>query len=363
MSGYYRIGLAASISVLVGCAEFTPRTGAACDECIVLERIVLIEERSGPDFIEETRAVVGDDVGRFWVGQRDYMALYDSMGNRVASVGRPGQGPGEFMSARPFAVDTHGRIHILDTRNARVTVVGPDREVEAMHRVPGSGIFAIAVLPEPGAYVVNAWVPSAESLGHPIHLVSGGVITNSIGAPVESGIIDPFNSLRHVAVDREGSVYTVSRFDRQVEVWTPSGELTRRFSGPELNAAPVQQAPYNFSDNPVPNEIVGIQVDDDGRVWLLGWRVRDGWERHYEEVHYPDGGIGLNRLNTSGPDSIYGSWIEVYDPAENSLIARVDRDELFSAFAGPGRLLENLWDEDGTPRLAVWRAKLLVGER
>lgn len=65
--------------------------------------------------------------------------IYDPSGALVARAGRRGEGPGEFTVPVSLRASVDGTIHVFDRGTARVTVFGPDLEVQETHRLSGVG--------------------------------------------------------------------------------------------------------------------------------------------------------------------------------------------------------------------------------
>jgi hypothetical protein len=332
---------------------------AVCSDCVSVESVVVLGDSDGPGYIEVTEWVTIDSLHRYWVGQRDLIKVFDSGGSFLREVGRAGHGPMEFQYALPLHTDSLGKVHVLDARNNRETVIEPDFRMAADTPLHPVGIINHAA-PLPGhAYVVNAWITSAERLGSPLHVLQGREITRSFGASEATGPLDAFKSLRLIASSpSDGTVFTSKRFTYEIEVWSSDGRRIAGFVGPTLNTHEVRQTFYNRTDNPVPNEIRALQVESATRRWVISRRVRPNWQAHYVDRTYPNGQVGLRRREDSPLDSVYVSRVELLDLDQNAVIARLQHPALFVAFAGQHRLLENRFSSDGTPQVVVWHLTL-----
>ncbi len=89
--------------------------------------------------------------------------IYDPSGALVARAGRRGQGPGEFTFPVSLRASVDGSIHVFDRGTARVTVFGPDLEVQETHRLSGVGSNTFPV-GEPMRPMQDGGVPRAVSL-------------------------------------------------------------------------------------------------------------------------------------------------------------------------------------------------------
>lgn len=72
----------------------------------------------------DLRGLAVDRLGRIWVADIDAkeVRVFDGEGSFVRSVGREGEGPGEFQYPNGLAAGPEGRIHVFDPRTQRITV-------------------------------------------------------------------------------------------------------------------------------------------------------------------------------------------------------------------------------------------------
>jgi hypothetical protein len=266
----------------------------------------------------------------------------------------------EFSLPLPVYTDGRGNVHVLDPLNVRETIISPALRYVAERPLPADGeVKHVAPLPRSHRYVVNMWVPSAERIGMPLHVVDSSRILSSFGADSSSGKSqNEFTSLRLLATDDAGRIVSAKRFDYDVDVWTGSGKHILGFSGPTLNAQEVRWGFYNLDDNPLPNEIKDISIDESDRLWVLSWHVKPDWKRQFVRHVYPNGMVGLQLKRGRELDSVYSSRIEVIDLHRGALVARFDQEGLLTGFVGRRLVFQNLSLPDGTPRIAIWRIRL-----
>lgn len=90
---------------------------------------VSIGELTGPDeylFGSVASISVDDERNVFaFDDQAQHVRVFDSAGNYVETLGRKGEGPGEFNRAEFIAVLPDGRLVVRDPGNSRVQVFGP----------------------------------------------------------------------------------------------------------------------------------------------------------------------------------------------------------------------------------------------
>jgi len=307
-------------------------------------------DRTGPGYVSETQFIVQDSVGQYWLGQfRDMVKIFRADGTFVRTLGRKGEGPGEFDTPVPIRTDGTGRVHIWDAGNPRITVVRPDFTVDTIVRLPINPWLMIP-LHEQDAYVGNLALNSLAALGHPFHLIRGSRLVRSFGAPHTE--ITYLNDARRVfTADADDRVFS-ARFDAfSVDVWDPNtGERIARFEGPPFReAASNANEPILYRPRPTLNS---IQVAADGRLWLLLLTPNDDWRDHMEIVQTGDGRRRYQPLD--GSASIWGTEVIVVDLSARRIVARTRRREHFPGFVGSGQLLEIYEYPDGSPEIRIW---------
>jgi hypothetical protein len=82
---------------------------------------------SGPASFTDVRSLAVDSAGRIYVleGRAQQVRGFDSTGAFVRTMGRAGEGPGEFSGVAGMVLDVHGRLWVLDPRAQRVTSLDP----------------------------------------------------------------------------------------------------------------------------------------------------------------------------------------------------------------------------------------------
>jgi len=130
--------------------------------------------------------------------------IYDPSGALVARAGRRGQGPGEFTFPVSLRASVDGSIHVFDRGTARVTVFGPDLEVQETHRLSevGSNRFP----GNPMRPMQDGGVPRALSLRSLYDLASSGpgLRTDSLRLVIDHPSDGVSELAREALVDRFG---------------------------------------------------------------------------------------------------------------------------------------------------------------
>ena len=327
-----------------------------CTTCVRLEELAVLGDTVGHGFLQPSRLVTRDDLGRYWIGQVESLKVYASDGRFLREVGRAGEGPLEFRRVAFVHAGSDGHVRVLDPRNVRESVIDANFALIEEQRLPGRIASTYSTAALAGGYVVNSWVTSAGMIGLPLHIIRGDKVVRSFGLSDATGPLDAFRSLRVVAARSDGIIAAASRFAYSVEVWDSSGSRLVDFHHEiSLNDVEVKQAPYNLTDHPKPHELMAIRFDDAGRLWVLFRMMRNGWERQYEPQQFPNGMVGIRRRLSSTLNSIYESRLDVIDLRSGTVVVRAHLPGLFDAFVGEGLLLEQRELPNAEIQLAVWR--------
>lgn len=340
-------------------SNVTGEAAPVCTTCVEMELLAVLGTVDDEGFLStETRDVVVDPEGRFWVGQRGEIKIYDAGGGYLRTVGRSGEGPLEFGWARPNHVDGLGQIHVVDDRNLRESVITPAGELVEERRLPAAPLALVPTINGSGRLVANMWYGIPEAMGEPLHLIDGSTVVRSFGARPEDGPATPVTIERVLGSGVDGAIYSAHPYEYRIEAWTPDLEKSWTFEGPALNDPPHVRGPF-APDNPPPNRLWAVQDDEDtGLLIVLLWERRPGWQESMVEVTTPDGSIVYQ---PSGPDvsyaDMYAGKVELIDPGSGSVVASFVTDPLFTAFAGR-RLAVEAREIGGAPQVGIWQLTL-----
>lgn len=301
--------------------------------------------------------IVRDDRGRYWVGQRDQVKLFDSTGIFLGAVGRAGQGPMEFAFAQPMHTDSLGRVHVFDNRNARVSVVAPDLTLYEEKRLPATAVLAMTPVADGNRYAIQAWLPDPERIGFPIHIVSDGEVANSFGAGPESEHdvegLSSFTAQRRLTTGPRGNIFSSHYYDYIIEAWSEDGLRLGRLNGPVLHDGPRTPGPWTW-ENPPWNAIYDIMVDASYRAWIVFRYRRPDWRDGMVELPGPGGQVVLAPVD-GRLSSYYHSRIDVVDLQTCTTLASRWHDGVLMTFVEEDMVSEVTYDDDGREAVKVWR--------
>ena len=336
--------------------------GPPCGQCIAQIPVALLGDTAGPGAVgEEAIKVVADGLGRYWVSQNHSIAVFDTSGRFIARVGREGDGPLEFRGlARPLRIDKSGQIHVVDG-SRRETAIGPAFTYLGASHAAGIPTDLVE-LPGRSEFAVSMWLATPANVGQPIHLIADTNVIRSFGMAAEQGTVaTPFNSLRVIAADSWGQVLAAHPYEYRIEGWDTLGTRVAGYEGPALNDNAVR--PGEFApDNPPPNKIHAIQMDDQDHLWILRWRRRRDWQSKMVERRDEAGSLGLAMKDPAESyQTMFTSEVDVVDLRRAVIVATEVTNDMLLGFLGKGVAFGQRYRPDGTLQVAVIRLTLRQG--
>ena len=289
--------------------------------------------------------IVRDHRGRYWIGQAEEMKVFGPTGAFLTAVGRGGDGPLEFRRAMPIHVDANGGVHVLDPLNMRISRIDDDLILIDEQRLPGF-TWDAAPIKDGIAYAIAAWIPTADRIGLPLHVLGTRDVSASFGKNPARRTQEPIDqSSIELALSTDSSsglVFTIPQWEYKIEAWRSSGQLAGTVEGPNLDDGRRGPAGSWSFDNPPWNGIVDIKHDAMGLLWVIVRARATDWHQHATEMILPDGAVVLD-----WPDNdrtlIYRSRLDVIEPETCAIKAS-------QWFDGQGLLLGFV---DGAPPMAV----------
>ncbi|MHB8093325.1 MAG: 6-bladed beta-propeller [Candidatus Aminicenantales bacterium] len=235
-----------------------------------------------------------DSRGRLFILEPDKISIFDRTGRFLGTLGRQGQGPGEYESARSLFVDTRDFFYINDQGRA-VNIYRPDEKFErriSMHAflepaftVDDKGnVFGLTMEISPaGARKVLARIgPDGKTIS--ILNAFQDPATKVVGANgggVMGGILhrDSLNGFLCPAAD--GRVCFGHNSEYELQVYGPDGRLLFKFADterPVSTAEEVRAAEKKYGKEYVKTNLVfpehkpffqGLLSDEKGRIYVL----------------------------------------------------------------------------------------------
>lgn len=313
------------------------------------------------DFIGRPAPASSND-GRFMAVARmetrtSLVALLDSSGRYLKTVGRVGSGPGEYSRLASFGFGPGDSLWIADgmvqahlftpapearyVRTVRfermiqpiittsgfvaMPVFSVDRNGNA--RLDGARLFSF------GGAQVATYGPSLEGENPDVRMGAVGFVDSAQVWAAWRGVY---------TVDLLGSDGTLKqRINRQVD-WFPADTTTQR-----------------TMDEPPRPSISAIDSDDEGNLWILVRRAHRDWAVNRSARKMPVGPVAPSML-AGGPllDKLFEGVIEVLDARTGALIATREVGGGVLGFMRPGVIYEQVEDDAGTLTIVLSRVTL-----
>ncbi|MGD2154169.1 MAG: hypothetical protein PVG79_12935 [Gemmatimonadales bacterium] len=221
----HRTVLTVLLLALAGCAD---EAGTRVDEPTRFDPHFQLEERlaiGGEDTFGRISDLIADERGHIYVLDLYFKKLdrFDASGAQVATLGREGEGPGEFSYPRALAFWGGADLLVFDQRNLRLTEVATEDDALSLvkeARVPLSP-FEICTL-SGRIFTLGLFA------GHVVHELSpAGEIIASFGEPYsDDPIIQDIASFGHLLCDEAtATILVVPAMFPQVRAYALSGEL------------------------------------------------------------------------------------------------------------------------------------------
>ena len=272
------------------------------------------------------------------------ISVFDSTGRYVRTVGRRGEGPGEYRSISYIGVGPR-YIHVSDRHEGR-TMLGHDFEVVRTDRFPGQILSAAVVSDDVVVFVAD--VPTPASVGHTFHILrpSGELASYGYDGRVYSSELKPLAISRTAVAGKGGTVWAVLREVNRLVRWDLAPELKvgRVF---ERRVAEFDEGGDEFT----PATLCSAMLDDRG-LWLVWHSADPDWAG-------PPPSLDSLRPSPIVIDQLRDGWLDLVDPATGRTLARYHQDNALGSFAaGSTYLVDYEETEAGVPFLHILEPRL-----
>lgn len=212
---------------------------------------------------------------------------YDREGKYLMTIGRPGQGPGEFSRPVSMDVDDEGNIYILDVGNRRIHTFNPDarfcRDIK-IENIPAK----FRLFKSGDILLVNQGIVIDADASHkkPLPLFRAvdqdGNMLGKFGEPenFKDVLLNNRGNKINFAVDENDNIFVSFRSRNRIEKYGPNRKLLIRMDRPldyslaykegkigeEYGMLSVTKMPE------FPTVSTGIDTDDQGRIWVITQR-------------------------------------------------------------------------------------------
>lgn len=307
----------------------------ACERCsVTLERIAVVHDAAGDAGMSPPAPQSGllTSSGRLFITTTNpfHPLHYGEDGAFVGTLGREGQGPGEYQMPMWVTEGPGDTVWVFDSMLRRRTGWSPDGDFLDTRPLPT--LLPHAVVLDSGELILTGPVMSETSIGRPLHRVSAeGEILESFGeeVEVETGGHLPVGLRRALARSGDGGVWASHTTEYKVEKFDEEGTLLRSFER-SVDWFPARDPAESssFSEEGPPPTIRSIVEDDQGFLRVLISLPDPEWQEWLGERQLQPGfeSAGVYYTPVLDHRRVYDFAVEIIDPVSGSVLAshRVD---------------------------------------
>lgn len=280
--------------------------------------------------------------------QTEFQVFDATSGDFIRSVGREGQGPGEYLNLR--AVQAWGdSLLLFDASNARMSLLDQDlNHVRSWRAMVAPVDFQPFTDVEGLGLVVNGWSGTQRAAGYPLHLIApDGSIVRSFGDDPDHPYRSPtsLDGFRIGPSESGPEMWTVRVNQYLLELWdVRSGDLVRSIAVDQAWPADGYANGERVYD--VAPMIFDLQMDDRGLLWIVGRETIDQAPPSDQE-------------NFNPPDLAQrvDLRLDVVDPEHGQVIATRGLSDYYGGFLETGQMFSfRSMEQPG--QMTVWDPRL-----
>ena len=330
----------------------------SCSKCRIERVLVATLRDSGTTALlggkGKRTTVATDSKGRFYVSDADRtrIAVFGANGLLIRTIGREGDGPGEFRQITRITVTRGDTIRVYESVPPRESIFAPTHDFVRLRPAPRS-MLSFAMLSD-GRLVGNIVSGQPDLVGLPLHLTdSTGAIALSFGSddPVfRAGMQGLLN--RSVTLDSDDAVYAAHSQAYKIELWSlRSGKLLREYSRSVSWFKPRTQMPDIEKGIEPPPHTEDVFRAADGFLWMNIQRAdRTFW--------FAIVAGGLHGKTVNDVNKYLDSTFEVVDPIGGRVLASRRFDEPSYSMFRDGLVFSPSFGSNDEPRIKIWRLYL-----
>ena len=271
-----------------------------------------------------------DEYGNYYIiDSGDHcIKKYDAQGNYLSTIGRRGQGPGEFSQPTCLSFDKSGHLIVYEIRSRRVQriPIEPDPknsiiinyDIKYIHEIKtlNSGLLVIST------NSFNTFIAD-DSSSHRVLITDNdfNIVDSFLGfksfnkcyGNVKDIGFSLWNRIR-IGVDSEDNLFIAEEYENKFEKYSVEGRLLRRFDR-DLQYEIKTYVGKEYTSLWFTHSTLGLEIDHKNRVWIQSYSEAhsdDEIERYFRGVSRND--MKLRPLNRR---------FEVYDN-EGHLLCNMD---------------------------------------
>lgn len=317
-----------------------------CDDCaITLDTVVMIGGLDGPGIhvIERGNSVAVDRLGRILVAHRRYpeISVFDSTGTFLRTVGRAGEGPGEFQLIMHLDAGPE-YIHVFDGRGR--TLFDYDFRVVRTDRFAGN--LGNSFVTDDDDVVLTGDMRTIAAVGHSLHILRKSGEAVSAGGDNRAFLGRTTEQLSPVGGDARNA-WVVHHYPNRMTHWDLVGKPR---ATTVIDRVVEEYDKHDQELSPKPRNH-GAMLDAHG-LWIL-W---SGPDPRWKPTRVPA------RPRSVPSERRLDSWLDLVDPATGHTVARYRDDYVLSRFANGSRYLVRYGETAaGIPSITLLNPRLSRG--
>jgi hypothetical protein len=233
--------------------------------------------------------IVRDSAGNLYILDTDNSRIQklDSEGRYVKTIGRKGQGPGEFQAAHSMDIDDENNLFVFDVRSRRIEVLSPEGKSLRTIKFRAFSTGRIRLL-EHGLIVRGGFLDSGVLMGTLKKLPKllevvdqNGRTKNAFGEPTDykDGNTSWHANYFVFDTDAEKNICLSFEWQNRIEKYAPDGKLLWRADRPlnygtdVIEKGSISRGRGIGVQGPKMNVVSGgIAADGKGRIWVITLR-------------------------------------------------------------------------------------------
>jgi len=224
-------------------------------------------------------------------------------GKYLATIGRKGQGPGEFVSPSSLDIDSKGYLYVLDSNQRKLQILTPEgKEFKSIlaikHNLDKVRVLKSGLLVARGR--VN-WNPENKKGMSPPKLLK--LLDFQMNVQKEFGdvydykeqITNEFGNFVQFEVDMEDNIFLSFNYQNRIEKYSPDGRLVWKadrilnYSTEPIEKGKIEvtATTKKYSSPKMNRSSIGISIEEKGRVWTV--TLNRQIKKEEEIIHYMSG--------------------------------------------------------------------------
>ena len=353
-----------SILVCVSCSSDTRAVGSLegdfqeppyCPDCeIELVEVGVLGDAADDTSMREDAGSAPCVVGRMASGEflmgapvgGGEILVYGASGPSTRTIGRPGQGPGEFGTELRLVVGPGDTVYVLDEENARIQVMSPSGDYVRSFALPAR-VSTFALLTTGEVLIHPAPRPQSPDPLPLFYLFSpSGEEIRRFGVPGEN--LSPLDQWA-VSPTPEGGFWEANIRRYEANLRRTDGTVSRTINRSVDWFPPDAEVDPGFpATGPLPTILYHFWHNEEGLLWVFLLRPDEDWQ--------PPSSAEITPQSTR---QMFDMMIEVLDLENSRLVTSLRIDEWLGAVCGSNLMYTVFYTEEGDTRVRVFEPRLV----